>query len=102
MVKFVRERQRDLAVAEAKELPIFALPELVFNLSSNQDPQVYGSLGHDALLATSVGLYAFVFNDHVHELRVIVEGLYVPVHDEDISMTSIEEELDQVHRGGLG
>ena len=57
-MKFVRERQRELAHAEAKELPIFQLPELIFNPSLDQDPQVYSSLGHDAL--TNVGLDAFV------------------------------------------
>jgi hypothetical protein len=74
MMKLVLEHQRELALAEAKELPIFALPDLIFNPSSNQDHQVYGSLGHDALLS-SVGLDAFVANDHFHELHEIVKGL---------------------------
>ena len=31
-----------------------------------QDPDVYGSLGHEPLI--SIGVDAFVANDHVHEL----------------------------------
>ena len=63
---------------------------------------MYGSLGHDALLS-SVGLDAFVANDQFHELHDIVKGLYVPIHDDDTPITSIEEELvGPIHRGGLG
>ena len=52
---------------------------------------MYGYLGHDAL--TNVGLDAFVAYDHVHELHDIVMGLFVPGHDSDTPMASIEKEL---------
>ena len=89
MMKRVREYRHEQAVAEAKELPIYALPRLCFDLSSDQDPEVYGSLGHDPL--TSIGLDAFVANDHVHELYDIMAGLYIPGHGDD----AFEEELRQ-------
>jgi len=91
MIKLVCGRQWELAYVEAKELPIFQLPELIFNPSSDQDTQVYGPLGYDAL--TNVGLDAFVANEHVHELHDIVAGLSVPGYDSDTSIPSIEEDL---------
>jgi hypothetical protein len=74
MMKCAREYQREQAVAAAKELPIYALPRLVFD-PTYQDPEVYFSLGHDPL--TSISLDAFVANDHVHELHDIMAGLNV-------------------------
>jgi len=42
-----------------------------------------------------------LINDHVHELRDIVAGLFdVPGHDDDTSMPSIEEELDHSTESG--
>ena len=37
---------------------------------------MFDSLAHDSL--TSIGVDAFVANDHVHELHGIMEGLSVP------------------------
>ena len=49
MTKRVREYRRDQAVVELNELPIYALPKLIFNKTS-EDPRVYGPLGHDPLI----------------------------------------------------
>ena len=78
-MKRVREHQRDLALAEAKGTSLFGLPKLHFD-KSHQEPNVYGSLAHDNLI--SIGLDAFVANDHVHELHDEMEGLGVPGHED--------------------
>ena len=67
----VREHQRDLALAEAKGTPLYALPKLIFD-NPRHEPLVYGSLGHDTL--NSIGLDTFVAIDHVHELHDDMEG----------------------------
>jgi hypothetical protein len=93
MMKRVRDYQRELAIAEAKQQPIFELPKLVFE-SSKQDPQVFGSLAHDSL--TSIGVDAFVADDHVHELHDIMEGLSVPGNVVEVPRdTSFEEEEER-------
>ena len=76
-MKKAREAQREQGNAEAKEINIFELPKLNFD-SENQDPNVYGSLGHEPL--TSIGVDAFVADDHVHELHDIIEGLTAREH----------------------
>ena len=57
MMKIVREHEREVALAEAKNEPFFRLPKLVFDFGT-QDPQTFGSLAHEAL--ASVGVEAFV------------------------------------------
>ena len=42
---------------------------------------MYGSLSHENLI--SIGLYAFVANDHVHELHDVMEGLVDPGHEDN-------------------
>jgi len=74
-MKCVRKHQREVNLADAKDLPLFELPKLIFDSRSDQDPQVFGSLAHDSL--ASIGVDAFVANDHVHELHDIMEGLSV-------------------------
>ncbi len=64
-MKNAREVQRDQAYAEAKELPLFELPKMMFDLR-NQDPHVYGSVGDEPLSA--IGVDSFVADDHVREL----------------------------------
>ena len=83
-MKSVREHQRELVLAEAKGTPLFGLPELHFD-NTQQEPHVYGSLGHDNL--TSIGVDAFDANDHVHELRDVIEGRGVPGREDDIART---------------
>jgi len=79
MMKHVREFQREQAVAKLKELPIYALPKLIFD-KTYQCPQVYGSLGHYPLI--NVGIEAFVAEDHAHELNAIITDLSVPELDD--------------------
>jgi hypothetical protein len=47
-MKSVREHQRELLLAEAKGIALYALPNLLFD-NTHQEPRVYGSLGHDNL-----------------------------------------------------
>jgi hypothetical protein len=93
MMKHVRDYQRELAIAEAKQQPFFELPKFIFE-SSNQDPQVFGSLAHDFLIC--VGVDAFVADDHIHELHDIMEGLSVPGNVVEVSRNpNVEEEEEE-------
>jgi len=71
-MKHARKVQQEEAIALARGTPIFELPLLKFDMT-NQDPNVYGSLGHDPL--SSIGIESFVANDHVHELNDISNDL---------------------------
>ena len=57
LMKCVYKHHRKAFLAEAKYQPFFELPKLIFD-SSNQDPQVFGSLAHDSL--TRIGFDTFI------------------------------------------
>jgi len=77
-LKQAREVQREQRIAEVNHIDDYELPKLKFG-SRKQDPDVYGSLGHDPL--TSIGVEAFVADDHVHELNDAILGLLAIEHD---------------------
>ncbi len=78
-MKRVHEYRRKQAVAKAKEIPIYALPQLIFD-TKNQEQQVYDFIGHDPL--TNVDLDAFVADDHVHKINDLMTGLFVSELDD--------------------
>ena len=77
-LKQAREVQREQQLAVVKDIDFFELPKLKFD-SGKQDPDVYGSLGDEPL--TSIGVDAFVVDDHVHELNDAILGLSLIEHD---------------------
>jgi hypothetical protein len=77
-LKQAREVQRERRIAEVKAIDCFEVPKLKFD-SGKQDHDVYGSLGHEPL--TSIGVEAFVEDDHVHELNDAILGLSAIEHD---------------------
>ena len=76
-LKSLKVHMAALQRAEAKKIEIFKLPKLDFETGSSdyQDPDLYNSLGDNAI--TSVGVSHFEVDDHLHQLFDVFEGLDV-------------------------
>jgi len=71
-LKQAREAHCRQRIALDKEISDYELPKLQLD-SGIQDPNVYGSLGYEPLI--SIGVDAFVADNHVHELHDLTLGL---------------------------
>lgn len=91
----VEQIKKEMASADKKDTPIYALPELfTSSTSEHQDPDVYASLGHEAV---EVAGEDFTASDAHHEFRDLMAGRdnEQEVADQQQGGGDDEEEPDQ-------